>query len=257
MSLAVSVLGSTSSCSGSRVTPDHVLTLDLDWAPDWMIDGVAAPLIERRVKATWFVTHSSPAVDRLRERRELFRLGMHPNCLPGSTQGGSEREVLAHARTLVPEAVCMRTHALYQSTPFLLMAARDFGVRIDVSLALPHTPNLQPHQFDYRGCSLHRIPYFWEDDLEMFRSSPVWSVQHPDLLVPGLKIFDFHPVFLCLNCSDYEVYQRLKRDRPVHNWTLDTCGHAFRKGAGPMSLFLELVDGLAAIGGGRWIEELV
>ena len=62
------------------------LTFDIDWAPDWAIDLTAGILREREVRATWFVTHESPAVDRLREDSELFELGIHPNFLPGSTQ---------------------------------------------------------------------------------------------------------------------------------------------------------------------------
>ena len=41
---------------------DYILTIDLDWAPDWMIEYVANELIRAQVKATWFVTHASHAV---------------------------------------------------------------------------------------------------------------------------------------------------------------------------------------------------
>jgi len=33
------------------------LTLDIDWAPDWMIEKVAEMLLKYGVKATWFATH--------------------------------------------------------------------------------------------------------------------------------------------------------------------------------------------------------
>ena len=44
-----------------------VITLDIDWAPDYAIDFAAGLLIEAQVRATWFVTHDSPAVERLRQ----------------------------------------------------------------------------------------------------------------------------------------------------------------------------------------------
>ncbi|HEY8645027.1 MAG TPA: hypothetical protein VIL77_04030 [Gaiellaceae bacterium] len=66
---------------------DCFLTLDVDWCPDSAIDDVAELLIERDVPATWLVTHTSPAIDRLRLRADLFELGIHPNFLPGSTHG--------------------------------------------------------------------------------------------------------------------------------------------------------------------------
>jgi hypothetical protein len=71
-------------------TPQRVLlTLDIDWAPDAAIDFVAEILVSRGVKATWFVTHDSPGVRRLRARPDLFELGIHPNFLPGSSHGRS------------------------------------------------------------------------------------------------------------------------------------------------------------------------
>jgi peptidoglycan/xylan/chitin deacetylase (PgdA/CDA1 family) len=63
------------------------VTLDVDWASDAMIDQTARILLEHEVPATWFITHASAAVDRLRDHPELFELGIHPNFLPGSTHG--------------------------------------------------------------------------------------------------------------------------------------------------------------------------
>ena len=76
---------------------------------------------------------------------ELFELGIHPNCLPGSTRGNTENGVLAHMKEIVPEAVSMRTHGLYQTSNFLRKAARDYGIEINVSLLLPNTPNVIRH----------------------------------------------------------------------------------------------------------------
>jgi hypothetical protein len=47
---------------------ERVAITDIDWAPDFVIDSVAATLVQIGVQTTWFVTHSSPAVDSLRDR---------------------------------------------------------------------------------------------------------------------------------------------------------------------------------------------
>lgn len=75
-----------------------LITLDVDWAPDYMVDYVASILISHRVKATWFVTHESLSVWRLRKRNDLFELGVHPNFLTGSTHGNNSLDVLNHVR---------------------------------------------------------------------------------------------------------------------------------------------------------------
>ena len=51
------------------------LTLDVDWAPDFMIDFAAEILVEHGVRATWFVTHDSPALTRLRAQPILSLKG--------------------------------------------------------------------------------------------------------------------------------------------------------------------------------------
>lgn len=60
-------------------TENIMITLDIDWAPDWVIDEVASIHIEHKVKVTWFVTHATMAVERLRENSDLFELGLYTN----------------------------------------------------------------------------------------------------------------------------------------------------------------------------------
>jgi len=237
------------------MSDDPVLTLDLDWAPDAIIDAVAALLVERRVKATWFITHQSPAVDRLRERRDLFELGIHPNMLPGSTHGATEDEALAHVLKIVPGAAAMRTHGLYQSSNFLVKAAKQFGITVDVSLFLPRATHLQPHAINYAGAKLVRIPYFWEDDVEMFEERPIWTGDDERLAVPGLRVFDFHPVHVALNTERFDRYDGLRKARPLPSWDAAFVDANTFRGLGPRSLFVELADSLA--GRGRFVTELV
>jgi hypothetical protein len=234
---------------------DAVLTLDVDWAPDAIIDSVAALLVERRAKATWFITHRSPAVDRLRGRPDLFELGVHPNMLPNSTHGATEDEALGHVLGIVPGATVMRTHGLYQSSNFLVKAATHFGIRVDVSLFLPRATHLQPHALTYGGAKLWRVPYFWEDDVEMFEPQPIWSAGDGRLSVPGLRVFDFHPVHVALNTERFDRYDALRKARPLHEWDRAYIDASVRSGRGPRSLFIELADELA--GRGRFVSELV
>jgi len=233
---------------------EYLLTFDIDWAPDWMIDEVAAILVKHKVKATWFVTHSSPAVNRLHMYNELFELGVHPNMMSGSTHGTSEDEILSHVRALVPDAVSMRTHGLYQSTNFLNKAARDYGIRIDVSLLLPNTSNLVPHILPFQDTQIFRVPYFWEDDVEMCSASPVWELAHEKFRHAGTKIFDFHPIHLALNTEEFGRYEQLKSRHPVPEWTPELIARLANPGKGPRNLFHDLVAQMK--NGGRRIRDL-
>lgn len=234
---------------------DVLLTFDIDWAPDFVINQVARTLIEKRVKATWFVTHRSEAIENLRENKTLFELGIHPNMLAGSTHGTTEDQVLEHITAVVPEATCMRTHGLYQTSNWLTKAAREYGIFVDASLFLPRTPYLRPHQVRWNGMNLWRVPYFWEDDSEMFEEEPIWSATDPRIPVDGLKVYDFHPIHIALNTDRFERYERLKELRPLQEWDEDFIREHSYKGQGPRHLFLELAELLSS--GGKKVSELI
>jgi len=231
------------------------ITLDLDWAPDFMIDAAAQTLLDRGVKATWFVTHASPAVERLREHPELFELGIHPNFLPGSSHGATPEEVVAHCAALVPEARAVRTHCLLQSTPLHDVLLRGSDVAVDVSLFLPGAVGVEPVVQWSPGGRLLRLPYVWQDNMEMYSPQPNWDTKAV-LDAPGLRIFDFHPVHIWLNSASFAPYERLKATGPLE--AVDEADAiAFRHhGEGTCHAFTELADALAHAGGGARIGDL-
>jgi Polysaccharide deacetylase len=191
---------------------DCVVTLDLDWAPDDAIDTVAQLLDEAGVPATWFVTHASSAVARLRAH-EGFELGLHPNFLPGSTHGDTVADVLQHCLELVPDATSMRTHALVQSTPILTEVLARTPIRVDASLFLPRAVHVEPIAYRWHGETLVRVPYVWEDDVEL-ENGTLGDGLDALIHAPGLKVFDFHPAHVFLNSTTMERYRQLSRGLP-------------------------------------------
>jgi hypothetical protein len=224
--------------------PSAIVTIDVDWAPDFMIRAVAKMLLEASVRSTWFVTHRSEAVHELREKPELFELGIHPNFLEGSSHGRTPEEVIKHCMDLVPEAVCMRTHALVQSTPLLESVVRLSPVRTDVSLFLPGVPAVGPLVQHAVSASLLRVPYSWEDDDEMARPRPCWDYT-AHLVGSGPVIFDFHPVHVYLNSSSFEPYRLLKSRKPSFSELSPADAEPYvNSDAGAGTMFRALLRGL-------------
>ena len=244
----------TSNVARQLVQNQAVITLDIDWAPDWVIDEAAAILMAEHVKATWFITHQSPAIERLSQRADLFELGMHPNFLPGSTHGDTEDEVFQHMRKLLPGATSMRTHALHQSSPLLIKAAKDYGVTVDVSMLLPYAEHLKVHTRNLHGALLRRVPFFWEDDVEMAEHTPCWDMDAPLLNGPGLHVFNFHPIHVALNTTSPGVWESCKRQCPLHSWTTQFLQKHRYDGPGPRTLFQQLARRLH--GSGRTVSEI-
>jgi hypothetical protein len=232
-----------------------VLTLDVDWAPDFVWRAVAEEVGRRGVRATWFVTHPSPVLEELRAAPDLHELGIHPNFLPGSTHGTEADDVLGHLLELVPEARCSRSHGLLQWGDLFrtLMAC---PIRIDSSTFLPGLAGIAPvHQWR-AGESLLRIPFFFADDHELEKPDPGFELG-AHLEVDGLKVFDFHPLHVYLNSSEPAQYAELKREAgDIRNATPELVDRYTNDGRGTKTLFLELLDYLAEAGGGRRLSDL-
>jgi len=196
---------------------EFLLTFDVDWAPDFVIDEVVDFLLEKKLKATWFITHDSPSIRKILEHKEIFEFGLHPNFLSNSSQGTNEKEVMNNLRKIIPDSKIIRTHALFQSTYLFRNLVKNFDLKIDVSLLLPDTPNLQPHKiyFDEQNNELIRVPFFWEDDIEMYNPKKSLSMKSERYHVEGLKIFDFHPIHIFLNSNNMENYESLKKSKPL------------------------------------------
>jgi polysaccharide deactylase WbmS-like protein len=232
------------------------ITLDIDWAPDYAIDEAAGRLRDAGVKATWFVTHASPAVDRLRATPELFELGVHPNFFAGSEHGASLDAVLAHVKELVPEARSIRSHGLYQSGRLLAAIAADDRLETDVSLFLPGHPHLRPVTLRLPAGTIVRVPYFWSDDHEMAAPDPAWSLD-PLLAGSGLKVLNFHPVHVFLNAADTGPYAAVQAASPSLREADRTLaeGHV-HAGPGTRTVFDEVVEHLAGAGSSATISDI-
>ena len=184
-----------------------VITLDTDWAPDFILEHVSEILTKRKIKATWFITNDSPFLEKLKQN-SLFELGIHPNFDINSSQGKNPDEILKNLKNILPDAKSVRTHALLQST-HLLLKFHKYGIENDLSLFLSKTPNIVPHFSKY--FNLHRFPCFWEDDFYM-KDNESWSLQEPFFHKPGLQIFNFHPFHIYLNSNKMELYNSVKKE---------------------------------------------
>ena len=191
------------------MTSQCAITLDLDWAPDFAIDLVAERLRRAGVCATFFVTHDSPAVRRLAADAPYFELGVHPNFDVGSSHGASTGAVMEHVMSLVPEARVVRSHRLLQSMPILDRIFEEPGLQTDLSLFLPGVPHLRPFEYARCGRRCRRVPYFWEDSFEAELEAPAWDPTVYAAL-PGLQVFNFHPIHVFLNSNSMGPYRQLR-----------------------------------------------
>ncbi len=218
------------------------LTLDLDWAPDCTIDETADLLRAAGVRATWFVTHDSPAVRRLRLHPELFELGIHPNFLPGSTQGATPQEVLRFCMGAAPEAQAVKTHALLESTHLLEAVLEHTPVRADLTTLLPGVCLAAPARYEWKRKVLWRLPCAWEDNFQFDALRPEWRLADmPWLSGGGIAAFTFHPLTVALNSSSNAGFAALKAEGPLQATPPSRIAALRETGLGVGAVFRELV----------------
>ena len=214
-----------------------VITLDIDWAPDFVIENVLDIMSKFNVKSTFFMTHASSSISRIR-KNPLFELGIHPNFLPKSTQGRNPKEILQNLKNIIPEATSVRTHSLVQST-LLLEEFSQFDLKNDVSIFLPNCNNLRPVYIDFQ--KVLRFPFFWEDDLEM-REKQNWDISKFKFHEYGLKIFNFHPIYIYLNSKNMTNYNIIKNEIGLDKITDDNISQYINSEKGAKTFFLDLLN---------------
>lgn len=205
-----------------QITPDRCgpdweifLTYDIDWACDEVLADTIDIVEEADVCATWFVTHYTPLLKRLRENPK-FELGIHPNFnnilagRPDQNNGKNAEETVDNLLSLVPEAKSVRSHSMTQSSA-LLQLFLDKGLTHDCNHFIPHQAGMELRPW-YLWNGLIKVPYFWEDDASVIYGenlAEIAKLTHHK----GLKVFDFHPIHVFLNTERMERYEE---SRPYH-----------------------------------------
>ena len=181
------------------------LTIDIDWAHDEVIHDTADLLDQYKARATWFVTHETPALRRL-ENNPSFELGIHPNfnwLLEGKgTNGKNAEEVVERLLSVVPDAKAVRSHSLVQGTPIMSIFA-DCHITHACNNFVPAAANIELKPWK-AWTGLAEVPHLWADDecLSVGHLLPI------DELIArrGLIVFDFHPIHVFLNSEANERY---------------------------------------------------
>jgi hypothetical protein len=214
------------------------ITLDIDWADDDALAHVLDLLDQYDCKATFFVTHHSPVIARMRDNPRYER-GVHPNFAPllGARSDddalATAAQVVDELMTIVPEARASRAHSLITGTP-LLRLFHERGLVIDSNVYVPWrqvTP-LTPWRF---WTETLIVPFVWSDYIDMIRRG---DGRPDDLLdVPGtLKVIAFHPIHIYLNTVDSAHYAAFRKSglsaqeaRRVLHRNAPGVGDAFRR----------------------------
>lgn len=189
------------------------LTFDIDWAHDEVLEDTINLVEKADVAATWFVTHDTMFLARLRANPK-FELGIHPNfnflLQADSRNGANAGEVIDRLLQIVPEAKSVRSHSLTQSS-ILLQLFLDKGLTHECNHFIPEQAAIELEPWHLWN-GLIKVPHFWEDDVACMYAK---NTLIQDLLVRaegGVRVFAFHPIHIFLNTNTLECYERSRAD---------------------------------------------
>src|SRR5207247_1284986 len=138
------------------------------------------------------------------------RMGVHPNFLAGSSHGATLDEVCDHVIAMNPKSRFYRSHCFYETSQ-VADAFRKRGFEFDSNLNLASQSALRPF---VHPTGLVRYPQFFGDG-NWFTHHAKEGVDRlmPLVAAPGLKIFNFHPLHVCLNTPDQAYYQAFRESK--------------------------------------------
>lgn len=175
-----------------------VFSLDVDWAPDCVLEWALAQFTKRSLPVTVFATHATALLNNPPDGVEV---GIHPDFFRNPDHEQHIHELMA----LYPEAKGVRSHGLFEYSN-LINCYRRCGLTWDSSQLLYRCDHIRPYR---HPSGLIRLPIYWEDD-DYFSDNPDWNIEHLHLDTPGVKCFDFHPIHLYLNSVSGEQYRKAR-----------------------------------------------
>lgn len=179
------------------------LTADVDWAPDYAVDDYVSIIADAGMQASVYATHDS---DALRGIDDVIEVGLHPDNTRPHPEHGLNRKIL-DLKELYPSAVGVRCHRNFFGQNIAQQAVAA-DLTYDASVFLWQHPHLRPWKDQY---GLIRMAYNWEDGIQADYGLP-WDMSHVPFDGPGMKVFNFHPIFVYLNCPNDDYRRKVVSD---------------------------------------------
>lgn len=188
------------------------LTFDMDWAIDEVLFDFYSLVKELSVVGVIHVTHETKFINMFREEK-ILDCGIHPNYNfllgGGQNEGESVEDILTKIKNIVPEAKCVRSHALTTSS-IIESTYSNYGIEYDLNTYIPVQEGMKifPYRVLTNGAMV--LPFIFEDDVYLAESKrrTVDFYLGDDFEAP--RIFNFHPIHLYLNTDKIETYENAR-----------------------------------------------
>lgn len=179
--------------------------MDIDWAPEEIIDDALSIFDDFGIKCTLFNTHDSLIT---KNSGNYFENAIHPN-FNKQLQGEEKinfKMIIDRLMNIFPESKGFRSHSNTQNS-LILKYASDIGLLYESNSLFPYNVDIKPFK-DWN--KIIRIPYNWIDDVHWLMNKS-YDNCGMNFLEKGNFIFTFHPIHIYINTNNNDHYIRAKK----------------------------------------------
>lgn len=191
------------------------LTMDIDWASEYAIQQSLNIFKARKLPLTVFITHKSAVIEDALSLGKI-KCGIHPNFMPGSSQGNTYQEVVDFCFDLLPEARIFRAHRYYDGNdPMDILTKRGIVCESNICTLMDILP-----PFLHRSRTVS-FPIFWEDGSYLYYYKGIMENYNTFMgrfNKPGLKVINIHPMHLMLNTPYFSYTREIKDELSREQW---------------------------------------
>jgi len=204
-----------------------VVTIDIEWSPQELIEHVLDILKDYKITATLFATHKA-------ELGNMHEIALHPFYNSEKSYQNTFNKLME----LFPHAKGVRSHRLLTDETLLLMY-KERRIRYTSNYMMTNMSGISPINTIH---GIFEIPIYYIDWSHLMGKKfykKKFSLEVLNLQYPGLKVFDFHPLHVFLNSEKMERYEKVKK---FYNNPKELKGYINNKTKGIGTLFIELLE---------------
>ena len=205
--------GTLANKSDKQLYKSTIISFDIDWAPDYVLEDALTLAHKLGIKPTLFLTHDSPLLKKI-FRENNYEFGLHPNfekLLNGDASNGRNSvEVLKKLTQCYSGIKIIRSHSLTTSSRLKALFQKN-GFLIESSFISHGTKKKFPNFWKEYSGLLH-VPITWEDDVWFTLNDKDPIIHLPKILQSEkLNVLTFHPIHLYLNTTDIRHYEKSRK----------------------------------------------
>ena len=174
-----------------------LLTLDIDWASDRVIDQTLK-LIDPSVKFTFFATHNSDILQELYKNYKNIEIGIHPNfddLILAKNVTRRAQKIIEELLEIIPKVNVLRSHGMSTSGRWLRVF-KECKIDYISNYLMYGVSEIRPFR-QINGIT--EVPVYFADDgyLNLQKTLDVANINKKTLFsrqFKGVRVFNFHPI---------------------------------------------------------------